>query len=83
MTRDPVKDQQPDRHSYEDPELETQAAGSKQLADVGFLDRQVSERGSLGFVEQEDEEGVERVQGREQEVGRDVEGDEELRDEGR
>jgi hypothetical protein len=78
MTRDPVEDQQPDRHGEEDPKFEPETPRAKQFADVRLLDWQMAERGRLGLVEQEDEERVEGVEGGEQEVGGDVEWNEKL-----
>jgi hypothetical protein len=79
MPRYPVEDQQPDRHREQDPKFQSETARAEQFADVRLLDRQMAEWGRLGLVEQEDEEWVERVEGREEEVGRDVEGYEQLK----
>ena len=78
MSRDEVEDQQSDGHGEEDAELESYAPCPQQLAHVRLLDREMAEGCGLGLVEQEDEQRVERVQGREEKVGRDVERDEEL-----
>jgi hypothetical protein len=78
MARNPIPDHDPRERDEADDKLEPHGAFAEEFANVGLLDGEVVKRGRFGAVEEEDEEGVEGVESGEEEMGGEVEGDEEL-----
>jgi hypothetical protein len=79
VTGQPEPDHEHGDRDEDDERLEPDASPDEQPSDVAFADGNVLERRRLGPVEEEDIERVERVEGREEEMARNVEWDEELR----
>jgi hypothetical protein len=79
VTGQPEPDHEHGDRDEDDERLEPDASPDEQPSDVAFADGNVLERRRLGPVEEEDIERVERVEGREEEMARNIEWDEELR----
>lgn len=78
MARDPQEDGQFSKRPNENDGLEGDGPLAEEAANVDLAERKMAEHSRLRAIEEEDEERVEGVERGEEEVGREVEGDEEL-----